>query len=136
MKGGDGRRKRARKVKEQSLYFLLKRTVLERFWKAQTNPKRFGADRHDFETWQEIILLAKLSPEKEDGVEETLAWHDELCCYSSPVLHHHFGECSGNECQSRRVSSARLWVTTTQPVFCTAPQRVIHFKQYSADART
>lgn len=107
MKGGDGRRKRARKVKEQSLYFLLKRTVLERFWKAQTNPKRFGADRHDFETWQEMILLAKLSFENEDR-EETLAWHDALCCYSSPVLHHRSGECSGNECQSRRVSSARL----------------------------
>lgn len=47
MNGGDGRRKRARKVKGQSSYFLLKRTVLESLWKAQTNPRRLEADRHN-----------------------------------------------------------------------------------------
>lgn len=66
MKGGDERRKRARKVKEQSLYILLKRTALEKLWKTQTNPKRLGADRRDLETWQEMTLLIKLLSKKEE----------------------------------------------------------------------
>lgn len=112
MKGGDGRRKRTRKVKEQTLYFLLKSTVLERLWKAQINSKKLGADRHDLETWQEIILLAKLLSKKEGGEEQTHASPAALCCYSSPVPHHSFGEDSGNgPCHSRHGSRARLWVT-------------------------
>lgn len=40
MKGGDGKRKRARKVKEKKLVFPFKgkRTVLQRLWKDQ--PKK------------------------------------------------------------------------------------------------
>lgn len=76
-------------------------------------PKRLGAARRDLETWQEMISLAKVLSKKEEGEEETHAWHGALCCHSSPVLHQ-FWEGSGNgPCQSRHVSHARLWVTTT-----------------------